>query len=47
MPAPTEEKVVSGSDEYREKINKDLKEQREKKRKELEEKFGVENDVDI
>jgi hypothetical protein len=47
MPAPTEEKVVSGSDEYREKINKDLKEQREKKRKELEEKFGVEDDVDI
>jgi hypothetical protein len=47
MPAPTEEKVVSGSDEYREKINKDLKERREKKRKELEEKFGVDEDVDI
>jgi hypothetical protein len=47
MPAPAEEKVVSGSDEYREKINQDLKERRERKRKELEEKFGVEEDVDI
>ena len=47
MPAPAEEKVISGSDEYREKINQDLKERRERKRKELEEKFGVDEDVDI
>ena len=41
---PTE---IDKSKEYREKVGKDFERIREEKRKELEEKFGVEDDVDI
>jgi hypothetical protein len=48
QPVPTEEKTVTEKrNEYRDTINPKLEEIREKKRKELEEKFGVEEDVDI
>ena len=48
QPVPTEEKTVTDKrNEYRDTINPQLKKIREKKTKELEEKFGVEDDVDI
>jgi len=48
QPVPTEKKTVTDKrNEYRDTINPQLKKIREKKTKELEEKFGVEDDVDI
>ena len=48
QPVPAEEKTVTEKrNEYRDTINPQLEKIREEKRKELEEKFGVEDDVDI
>ena len=44
LPKPTE---TDKRNEYRDKINPELKKIREKKTKEIQEKFGVEDDVDI
>ena len=44
LPPPTE---TDKRNEYRDKINPELKKIREKKTKEIQEKFGVEDDVDI
>ena len=48
QPVPAEEKTITEKrNEYRDMINPELERIREEKRKELEERFGVEDDVDI